>query len=82
MASLQGSLVPETLRDMMADEQFQATQKALKAKGQLALTKEERKQRQRALDALGVPAFQSFVLDGKNLMRRPTQVLQIYQGVV
>ena len=42
---------------MLSDEDFQAAQRALKAKGQLALTKEERKQRQRALDNLGVPSF-------------------------
>ena len=42
---------------MLSDEDFQAAQRALKAKGQVALTKEERKQRQRALDTLGVPAF-------------------------
>ena len=42
---------------MLSDQEFQAAQRALQAKGQLALTKEERKQRQRALDTLGVPAF-------------------------
>ena len=42
---------------MLSDQDFQAAQRALQAKGQLALTKEERKSRQRALDNLGVPAF-------------------------
>ena len=54
---LQTSLIPETLRDMLSDQEFQAAQRALQAKGQLALTKEERKQRQRALDDIGVPSF-------------------------
>ena len=65
---------------MMADEQFQATQQALKVMGQRALTKEERKQRQRALDALGVPPFHQF-LPEKELLRRPTEVLQINVGL-
>ena len=38
---------------MLSDEDFIAAQKALKVKGQQQLTKEERKQRQRALDNLG-----------------------------
>mgnify|MGYP001459531442 FL=1 len=42
---------------MLSDQEFQAAQRALQAKGQLALTKEERKQRQRALDEIGVPSF-------------------------
>ena len=42
---------------MLSDQEFQAAQRALQAKGQLALTKEERKQRQRALDDIGVPSF-------------------------
>ena len=50
---------------MKTDEQFQLTQKALKAKGQKALTKEERLQRQRALDDLGQWFFNFLVVLAK-----------------
>lgn len=74
------SLIPETLRDMLSDKDFQAAQRALQAKGQLALTKEERKQRQRALDTLGVPAFLDKV-GVSNLPRRPSTILQLNVGL-
>ena len=53
----QGSLVPDTLKEMEADDQFQATLKDLKTKGQIKMTREERKKRQRALTKLGTPRF-------------------------
>eukprot|EP00093_Oithona_nana_P011141 11141.XXX_772797_774448_1 [CDS] Oithona nana genome sequencing. len=74
------SLIPETLRDMLSDQEFQAAQRALQAKGQLALTKEERKQRQRALDEIGVPSFIQKVGE-ENLPRRATEVLQLNVGL-
>jgi len=75
-----GSLIPETLKDMLSDKDFIAAQKALKAKGQQQLTKEERKQRQRALDTLGVPPFHEKVSE-KELTRKPTEIFQINVGL-
>lgn len=57
----QGSLVPETLKEMETDVDFQRTKQALLDRGQAALTAEERKQRRRALDKLGVPSFDHFL---------------------
>jgi len=65
---------------MLSDQEFQAAQRALQAKGQLALTKEERKQRQRALDKIGVPSFIQKVGE-ENLPRRATEVLQLNVGL-
>lgn len=79
---IKGSLIPETLKEMLADEQFQLAQKALKAKGQKSLTKEERLQRQRALDLLGVPPFHIFLEKyEKDVSRRSTQTLQLNIGL-
>ena len=61
-ASREGaSLIPTTLREMDADPEFQATAKQLREVGQQRLTLEERKNRRRALDALGVPDFEPFL---------------------
>ena len=61
-ASREGaSLIPTTLREMDADPEFQATAKQLREVGQKRLTLEERKNRRRALDALGVPDFEPFL---------------------
>ena len=46
---------------MDADPEFQATAKQLREVGQKRLTLEERKNRRRALDALGVPDFEPFL---------------------
>lgn len=51
------SLVPDTLEGMESDAELQATLAALAAKGQAALTREEKRARQRSLDNLGVPSF-------------------------
>ena len=42
---------------MEADDEFQKTLKDLKTKGQVKMTREERKKRQRALNNLGIPRF-------------------------
>lgn len=42
---------------MATDVEFQEVQRKLKAVGQKALTREEKRQRQRSLDSLGVPDF-------------------------
>lgn len=70
--------MPETLRDMLNDQEFQRAQKELAEKGQKALTKAERKKRQRALDDLGVEPFLEKV---KNLQRDSVQVFQINVGL-
>jgi len=56
-----GSLIPETLKAMETDEEFQLTAKALREKGQARMTKEEAVRRRRALDRLGVPSFHEFL---------------------
>ena len=74
-------MIPETLKDMLSDEDFIAAQKALKVKGQQQLTKEERKQRQRTLDTLGVPPFHEKITEERLLMRKPTEIFQINVGL-
>ena len=44
---------------MQEDPEFQATQAALKAKGQAQLTREEAKARKRSLQGLDLPSFPS-----------------------
>ena len=51
------SLIPETLEEMASDVEFQEIQRKVREVGQKELTREERKARQRSLDALGVPNF-------------------------
>jgi hypothetical protein len=55
--------VPETLKEMETDVDFQRTRQALLERGQAALTAEERKKRRRALDNLGVPSFDQFLIE-------------------
>lgn len=67
---------------MLADPEFQAAQKALKDKGQRQLTKEERKQRQRALDDLGVVPFDELLANHQSkIKRRPTDIFQMNIGL-
>ncbi|XP_033751849.1 LOW QUALITY PROTEIN: uncharacterized protein LOC117335775 [Pecten maximus] len=60
-----GSLIPETLKQMEQDEDFKLTAEKLKRLGQKQMTREERKQRQRALNMLGAPDFNQFWLEQK-----------------
>lgn len=82
-----GSLVTETLRDMENDEEFNLTAKRLREEGRTKMTLEEKKRRRRALDALGVPDFGSFVAEHANLeanaiaQRRQSTVLQLNIGL-
>ena len=55
--SARTSLIPETLEDMQQDAEFQQTAERLARLGQGAITREERRQRQRSLDKIGVPSF-------------------------
>ncbi len=70
---------------MLTDKDFIEAQKQLKAKGQAKLTKEERKQRQRALDKLGIPPFHEFVHaqvgTSADIKRRTTEILQLNIGL-
>lgn len=50
-----GSLIPETLKEMEQDTEFQLNKEALMKLGQKKLTAEEKKKRMRALDSLGAP---------------------------
>ena len=52
--------MPETLKQMESDEDFKMTVSKLRSMGQKAMTREERKQRQRALDNLKIPNFLDF----------------------
>jgi len=89
-----GSLIPNTLVDMASDESFKSAAENLKKLGQEALTKEERRQRQRALDGFGLPSFEEKVssvsksscttqLSPSNtiLTRRKTEILQLNVGL-
>lgn len=51
------SLIPQTLDEMALDADQQELQRALKLKGQSALTREEKRQRQRSLEAIDAPSF-------------------------
>jgi len=82
------SLVDQTLDDLTTDQDFQITQQRLKTQGAAAMTKEERLQRRRALDDLGILSFESFLqqqLDTSvpfTLKRKvPPKVLQINIGL-
>lgn len=76
------SLLDQTLEELENDADFQDTAKRLQSMGAQAMTKEERTQRRRALDSLGVPEFNTF-LKQKNisLQRKLPQVLQINIGL-
>ncbi|GAQ78074.1 hypothetical protein KFL_000070430 [Klebsormidium nitens] len=78
-----GSLVPETLKEMETDVDFQRTKQALLERGQAALTAEERKKRRRALDNLGVPSFDHFLKEQglSPLTRKPVTTLQLNIGL-
>lgn len=83
----EGSLVGSTLRGMAEDVEFQTTAKRLREEGQAKMTREEKKRRRRALDALGVPAFGRYVAEHVGLearavaQRRSAAVLQLNIGL-
>ena len=55
------SLVEQTKLELLDDEDFQSTQQKMKTIGPEGMSKEERTQRRRALDNLGVPSFTRFL---------------------
>jgi len=79
------TLTVQTLKDLERDKDFQATAARLQQLGVDGMTKEERANRRRALDSLGVPDFNSF-LAGKlqtdgSLKRALPEVFQINIGL-
>lgn len=79
------SLIPDTLKGMEGDAEFQRAARELRELGQAALTAEERKKRRRALDRLGIPSFQQFAAQkgGEEgaLRRREVRTLQVNVGL-
>ncbi|KAL6753379.1 Fe-S oxidoreductase [Haematococcus lacustris] len=59
VAGQRTSLVEETLQDMDKDAEFQQHLADLAARGQLELSREERKRRQRSLERINTPSFYS-----------------------
>jgi hypothetical protein len=53
------SLIPETLRELSSDQELQEVAQRVQERGQKELSREERRKRQRSLDELGAPPFQS-----------------------
>ena len=84
-SSSSSSLVPETLKEMASDPEFQNTSTRLKAFGQKALTREEAKKRRRALENVGVnESFASYIETNKGsaLERQlPPSILQVNIGI-
>lgn len=83
------SLIPETLKEMEGNEDFQITAAQLKKLGQKQLTKEERRKRQRALHSLQIPDFRSFLTKNSTddaklthfLRKTSMEVLQLNIGL-
>ena len=85
------SLIPTTLAEMEADAGDSAgvnnTLAAIKKLGQARLTREEKRQRRRALDAIGVPEFVPFLqskgalAEDAPLKRFATTMLQVNVGL-
>jgi hypothetical protein len=77
------SLIPETLAELESDEELQQLHERVAREGQAALTRKERQQRQRSLDALGVPPFYSVVARAGStpLVRSSTAVFQLNIGL-
>ncbi|GMH53132.1 hypothetical protein TrLO_g6635 [Triparma laevis f. longispina] len=83
------TLISATLAEMEVDEDFKRTLQDLKTMGKKKMTLEERKNRRRALDEMGVPDFKDFVKMKQNeenqnvtpLTRSPTQILQLNVGL-
>ena len=76
------TLLDQTLGELENDEEFQNTAQRIKTMGAEAMSKEERIQRRRALDSLGVPEFNAFLKEKNiSLQRKLPQVLQINIGL-
>eukprot|EP00934_Nitzschia_sp_Nitz4_P003196 Nitzschia sp. Nitz4//scaffold97_size77645//58136//59633//NITZ4_005526-RA/size77645-augustus-gene-0.71-mRNA-1//1//CDS//3329560680//3186//frame0 len=89
------SMVPQTLKDLETDEEFQNTLQRRKSIGVEGMTREEKIQRRRALGNLGIPSFAKFLSEKSQseetsnppaaktslLQRKPTKVLQLNVGL-
>ena len=76
------SLLDQTMEELENDTDFQDTAQRLQKMGAQAMTKEERTQRRRALDSLGVPEFNAFLEEkGISIQRKIPQVLQVNIGL-
>lgn len=58
------SLIPETLHELLQDSEQQTLNERLQVEGQAALSREERRKRQRSLDSIGAPSFQHILKVG------------------
>ena len=52
------SLIPEPLQELLNDREQQELNERLQVEGQAALSREERRKRQRSLESIGAPSFQ------------------------
>jgi len=77
------SLVQETLDELESDEEFQMTAQRYAEMGAEKISREERAQRRRALNDLGIPSFTSFLKDKElpPLERKEPAILQINIGL-
>lgn len=78
------SLVEQTLETMKSDTEYQAVKKKYETQGAVAVSKEERALRRRALDVLGIPNFNQFLkqtMKTSVLHRRAPTILQINVGL-
>jgi radical SAM/Cys-rich protein len=79
------TLRDQTLIEIEADEEFQEAAKRMQKIGAAGMAKEERIQRRRALDSLGIPEFGAFLaqtMENNDWVRRRTpQILQINIGL-
>jgi len=86
---LGSSIINQTLQELEEDVDFQATKEKLDTIGQAGMSKEERTQRRRALDKLGVEPFAKFLrkeMDSPDnkpfvLKRQTPTILQINIGL-
>lgn len=81
------SIVDDTLKELKSDTEFQATQARLEKIGIEGMTKEERIQRRRALNNLGIPSFNDFIEKETSLpidqaiVRKEPEILQLNIGL-
>ncbi len=68
------SLIPETLRELAEDREQQALVQRLQQEGQASLSREERRKRQRSLDSIGAPPFQSVLKVSPTIQQPPVLV--------
>jgi radical SAM/Cys-rich protein len=64
------SLIPQTMEEIATDTEHMQTMHALNTVGQKRLTLDQRKKKRRALDALGVPDFASFLKQKDLVIKR------------